>query len=407
MKTSSPAPFPPALVHRLQARDPQDPLKVLLVHGSHTGGHRSAAKSLVQALNELPNVQARELDTLEVSSPRLVSAQKGFFSFVSEKMPSLRRWGFQLALKGSPLASWVGTAVLKAKAALSPQVLHGIQEQQPDLVVSTHSQTNAMLSYWKKAGQLDMPVHSVPTDFMAHAIWAQDRVDHYYVAAEPTRQDLTRMGVEPSRISVTGIPISPAFARPSEESREALAGRLGLDPKLPTVLLMGGSLGLQPYEKLVAALEASPYPMQVVAITGRNQEAKTRLEALQGSTRHPLHVQGFVTNGADWMRAADVVVSKPGGLTLSELLALRKPVIVTNPVPGMEEAQVQRLTGVAWSAPDVDAMRSQVEELLSDPAARAEVERSMDALSRPDSSYAVAAQVAEAALVSEEARRGH
>lgn len=404
MKIGGTSPFPPALLEKLNQRDPADPLKILLVHGSHTGGHRSAARSLAQALNELPNVQARELDTLDVSSPRMVKAQKGFFGLVSEKLPALRRWGFRLALQGSPLASWVGTAVLKAKAALSPGVLHEIQRESPDLVVSTHSQTNAMLSHWKGTGRLDMPVHSVATDFMAHAIWAQDRVDRYYVAAETTAQDLVNLGVGPDRIRVTGIPINPAFSRPAEEDRQALATRLGLDPGLPTVLLMGGSLGLQPYEKLIDALEASPYPMQVVAITGRNQEAKERLEARQGSTRHPLHVQGFVENGVDWMRAADVVVSKPGGLTLSELLALRKPVIVTNPVPGMEEAQVQRLAGVAWSAPDVEAMRTQVEQLISDPVARAEVQQRMDSWSRPNSSYDVAAQVAEAALASKDSQ---
>lgn len=402
MKIGGTPPFPPALLEKLSQRDPADPLKILLVHGSHTGGHRSAARSLAQALNELPNVQARELDTLDVSSPRMVKAQKGFFGLVSEKLPALRRWGFRLALAGSPLASWVGTAVLKAKAALSPGVLHEIQRENPDLVVSTHSQTNAMLSHWKGTGRLDMPVHSVATDFMAHAVWAQDRVDRYYVAAETTAQDLVKLGVGPERIRVTGIPIQPAFSKPAEEDRQALATRLGLDPELPTVLLMGGSLGLQPYEKLIDALEASPYPMQVVAITGRNQEAKERLEARQGSTRHPLHVQGFVENGVDWMRAADVVVSKPGGLTLSELLALRKPVIVTNPVPGMEEAQVQRLAGVAWSAPDVETMRSQVEQLIRDPLARAEVEQRMDSWSRPNSSYEVAAQVAEAALASQD-----
>lgn len=401
---SGPAPFPPALVEALRQRDPADPLRIALVHGSHTGGHRSAANSLAQALNELPNVRAESVDTLESSSPRMVGLQKGLFKLVSEQVPKLRRWGFELALKGSPLASWAGTAVLKMKARFSPGVLEDLKQRDPDLVVSTHSQTNAMLSHWRATGQLQAPVHSVPTDFMAHSIWAQDRIDRYYVAAETTRQDLARLGVDPERVSVTGIPISPSFARDPGESREELASRLGLDPKLPTVLLMGGSLGLQPYEKLVGALEASPYPMQIVAITGRNEGARARLEALRGSTSHPLHVQGFVDNGADWMRAADVVVSKPGGLTLSELLALRKPVVVTNPVPGMEEAQVERLAGVAWSAPDADAMRTQVEQLLSDPAARAEVERRMDEMSRPQSSYTVAALVAEAALAAEQAR---
>lgn len=390
-------PFPPALVQELQRRDPADPLKILLVHGSHTGGHRSAANSLAAALNELPNVHAEAVDTLEVSSPGMAQAQKTVFSLVADKMPKLRRWGFQLALSGSPVANWVGNAVLKMKAMFSDEVLEEIRRREPDLVVSTHSQTNAMLSHWRGTGELDVPVHSVATDFYAHGLWAQEHIDRYYVAAEGTRDDLQRFGVDPRDIAVTGIPISPSYARPAEESREALKSRLGLDPKLPTVVLTGGSLGLQPYEKLVAALQDSPMPMQIVAITGKNAEARQALTALAPG-RHPLHVEGFVKNAPEWLGAADVVVSKPGGLTVSELLALRKPILVVNPRPGMEQAQVDRLPGVAWSAADPAEMRDQVEQLLSDPAARRDLERRMDAMSRPGSSYAVAAQVAAAAL---------
>lgn len=360
------------------------PVKVLVVHSSHTGGHRSAAESLVSALEELPNVQAESFNTLSTSSETVTAGQKRLFDLVTKKVPKLRRWGFELAIKGSALPCWLGTQCLKVKAAFSPEALEHIQDFQPDIIVSTHSQTNAMLSHWKGREQIQAPVHSVPTDFLAHRMWAQKNIDHYYVAAPGVAEDLQNFGVAGDRVTVTGIPIKPSFAHPTPPPAEDL----GLDPNLSTVVITGGSLGLQPYAKLVQALNERPYPMQIVCITGKNQKALDELEELKSSSRHPLIARGFVDNMQDWLGACDTVITKPGGLTCSEILALGKPMVLLNPCPGMEEHQAERLTetGVCFSTQDVGEAAATVEDLLA---------RKVTAASqgRPDSAYAVAEQL--------------
>jgi processive 1,2-diacylglycerol beta-glucosyltransferase len=391
--------FPADVIRLTEQRDPRRPLRIAVVHGSHTGGHRAAAEALVSALNELPNVKATSIDTLAVSSKQVQGLQHDFYDLVSNKMPWLRRTGFRMSMRGNPVARTVGNWALAGKAMMSSEVLDHLRQQNPDIIVSTHSQTNSMLNYWKQHGDINVPVHSVLTDFLAHTMWSQKNIARYYVAADTTRQDLMRFGVDKSRICVTGIPISTTFAAAPVETPEALDTKLGLDPSLPTVLLLGGSLGGQRYSELVEALNAHPYPMQIVAITGRNEQARKNLEALAPTSRHPLVVRGFETQMAPWMRAADVVISRAGGLTSSELLALRKPVIIASPCAGLEEAQAKALskTGVAWTADSSEQAASTVCKLLGDAKLRSSVQAKMNDVSRPDSSYRVAAEIVRAA----------
>ncbi|MBM3462145.1 MAG: glycosyltransferase [Armatimonadetes bacterium] len=369
------------------------------MHSSFTGGHAAAADALVSALSELPNVQADSFNTLSVSSSTVQDGQKAFYNLVSNRVPTLRRIGFDLAINGSPVASAIGNAFLSVKAMLSPEVLEHFEREKPDLIVSTHSQTNSMLAYWKENGDLHPPVHSVLTDFLGHRMWAQDAIGHYYVATEAVRDDLERFGVDNSLVSVTGIPVKPALAAPPEPT-EITCQRLGLDPHTPTILIMGGSLGDQKYADIIPALDRSPYPMQIVAITAKNADAKAELDQMRATLTHPLHVLGFTKNVEDYLRAADVVVTKPGGLTASEIFALRKPMIVANPYVGMEEHQAKRLskTGVAWVANSGEEVRDHVERVLGDPTAGVTLTNKMNSVSHPDSAYQVADQVARAAL---------
>ncbi len=384
------------------ARDlPADrPLKVLVVHSSFTGGHKSAADSLVSTLNQLPNVKAESFNTLSLSSPTVQGTQRAFYDLVSARLPTLRRVGFDLSIRGSLLASGFGGAAMAFKAMLSPEVLSHIQDEKPDIIVSTHSQTNAMLAYWKNRGAITAPVHSILTDFRGHVLWAQDAIARYYVAGDGVRDDLVSYGVEPSRVKITGIPVRPEYAAAPLEPHEARATRLGLDPALATVLIMGGSLGDQKYADLVTALGKSNCPMQIAAITAKNEAARLELEAMRSTLKHPLHVMGFVNDMPDWMRASDVIVTKPGGLTASEIFALRKPMIVANPYPGMEEHQAKRLaeTGVAWTATDADDARDRVEHVLGDPRVALQVSRAMDQVSHPRAAYEVAEDLVRTAV---------
>lgn len=389
--------FAPDVVDLARRRSPSKPLRVMVVHSSHTGGHAAAADALVSALKELPNVEAESLNTLKLSSSKVTRTQSWLYKTVSERFPWMRRLGFEAAIQGIRPACWMANLALQWKTRNSPEVLDYITSKKPDILVSTHSQTNSMLAYWKDRNQLSCPIHSCPTDFLSHMMWEHSAIDHYYVASPAAAQDLEGFGVSPSKLTVTGIPIRPALAHPPAESQAALRERLGLDPHRPVVLVAGGSLGYQPYRKIVEEFDKLPDDFQLVAVTARNQAAQAELDQLH--PKRSLTVLGYVNNMDEWMRASDVVLTKPGGLTCSEVLALGKPMIFLNPYPGLEQHQVRRLTGdgVAVEAPTVADAGREIRSMLSDQRRRDELASRVAALAQPASAYRVAEHVIRAA----------
>ena len=341
------------------------PLKVLVVHSSATGaGHRMAAKSLVEALEEHPGVQAESFDTLSVSSPKMRESQKSAISSMG-KIPGFANWAYEAAVRGNALVGLANVVLMAVKARLSPEALAHIQEAQPDLIVSTQAEASQMLAHWKRGGQVEAPVWSVLTDHVADDRWVSAKVDRYFVANEPMVGELERLGVAREKVAVSGIPIhTPA---PSSETGAQLRERLGLHPNLATVVITGGGLGGQPFELLVEELGKLPFPKQIVCITGSNEAARKALDEM--SSPHPLVVTGQVTNMHDWMRAADVVVTKAGGLSTSEIQALGKPMVIHRPISGLAVRNSERLVeiGSALIGRDVADTAAQTEALLSDP----------------------------------------
>jgi len=177
--------------------------------------------------------------------------------------------------------------------------------------------------------------------------------------------ELERLGVRPEQVEVSGIPIkAPA---PASETTGELRARLGLDPEKATVVITGGGLGGQPFELLAGEMGKLPFPKQIVCITGTNAQAREALHEM--SSPHALHVTGKVSNMEEWMRAADVVVTKAGGLSTSEIQALGKPMVIHRPVSGLAVRNSERLVeiGSALIGRDVSDTARQAEALLSDP----------------------------------------
>lgn len=367
--------------------------KVWLVHGSYTGGHASAAKALQQVLSAEPGVQADVINIADLSHsplPMSTSAEKALKG--GKTVNRLRAWWFEQNFKGNPLTYFVTNAAMRMEAMFSDEFLARVEREKPDVIVSTMSATNALLSAWKGAGKLNVPVHSVVTDFSSHRIWAQENIDHYYVASEAAREDLERFGVEPSRIEETGIPISPSFASPTRDAAEVRKS-LGLDPAKATLLLLGGSLGYASFAPVLQALDKLDTPFQAIAITGRNEAAREELEKMHFN--HPVRVEGFVNNMADWADAADLVITKPGGLTTSELLARERPMIIADPLPGLEEMMVGRVTqtGAAVAVHGHDELVETTARLLDDGATRSALQQAARRAGHRDAAAVVGQRV--------------
>ncbi len=370
------------------------PLKIWLLHGSYTGGHASAARSVKEALEEQCS-QAR----VEIINHADLSNNPVPFSTAAERAlevgpisKALRNWGFELSFEGAPLHRWLLRQTVKVEAFLTEDLLDRIQAEQPDVLVATQAPTADLLSYWKEVQEIDTPLHAVVTDFGAHQIWSQEGISRYYVAAESTRDDLARFGVDKGQVSVTGIPIRPTFARPPQD-RSEMKKKLGLDPEKPFVLVLGGALGAVNFNKTVGALDDLPCDFQLAVVCGKNQGARQALEAETFS--HPVQALGFVDNMVDYLDACDLIVSKPGGLSTSEILARGRAILIFDPIPGLETQNARRLTaaGVGRWASDLKDMGKHALDLLQNPVKREEMEKAALAMGRPNSAADAARQI--------------
>jgi processive 1,2-diacylglycerol beta-glucosyltransferase len=160
----------------------------------------------------------------------------------------------------------------------------------------------------------------------------------------------------------------------------------------PVVLQLAGGFGVGPIAKLFGSLLDIETPIQLIVITGRNEAAKSQLEAVTPPQRHAVKVLGFTDRIDELMAVADLVVSKPGGLTTSETLARGAVMVIVNPIPGQESRNSDFLleNGAAIKANNLGTLRYKVEQLLRDPARLAHLKANVAKLARPRSAYDVA-----------------
>jgi processive 1,2-diacylglycerol beta-glucosyltransferase len=223
-------------------------------------------------------------------------------------------------------------------------------------------------------------VVSIVTDFEAHALWMEVCVDLYCVAAEETKARLVARGAPAGNIVATGIPISAKFSQTMD--RRAARKKMGLRDDLAVLLVLSGGFGMGPVGEIVGEVDKVESPFQIIVVTGRNEELRRELAA--ADRRHPTQVLGFANNMHELMALSDLVISKPGGLTSSEALALGKPLFILNPIPGQEAANSDFLLerGAATKVNRVEDLPYRIERLLASKKL-GEMAKAAKALGRP------------------------
>jgi processive 1,2-diacylglycerol beta-glucosyltransferase len=231
---------------------------------------------------------------------------------------------------------------------------------------------------------------SIVTDFEAHALWMDACVDLYCVAAEETKARLVARGAVAEDVVVTGIPISAKFS--AKQNPKVVRKALGLRDDLPVLLVPSGGFGMGPVGQILAELDKVGQPFQTVVVTGRNAELRSELAAQD--RKHPTQVLGFVTNMHELMAVADLIITKPGGLTSSEALAMGKPLFILNPIPGQEAANSDFLLehGAAAKVNRVEDLPYRIEQLLGSKKL-AEMARAAKALGHPDAAREICLEV--------------
>jgi processive 1,2-diacylglycerol beta-glucosyltransferase len=366
-------------------------MRILIATVTAGAGHLAAAAALDEAWRALrPEDVVDRVDLGKFFSPlhrKIVS--DGYVKLVNHA-PEL--WGMMFAKTDKPKMAGALNRVRKLFPSNSrARFGRYVRQFKPDVVLCTHYFPLDTLNHLrsKHGGPRPMAV-SVVTDFEAHALWMDACVDLYCVAAEETKARLVARGAAPENVVVTGIPISAKFS--VKQDAKAVRKTLGLRDDLPVLLVPSGGFGMGPVGAILAELDKVERPFQTVVVTGRNEELRRELAAQD--RKHPTHVLGFVTNMNELMAVADLIITKPGGLTSSEALAMGKPLFILNPIPGQEAANSDFLLehGAAAKANRVEDLPYRIEQLLGTKKL-AEMGRAAKALGRPEAASDVCREV--------------
>lgn len=357
--------------------------KILLLSVSAGAGHMRAAEALRSHAEHFGGAaEAIHLDVMDFVPRAFRKLYTDFYIGLVNKAPALWGYLYQFTNETRPDSSM--ERLRRAVERLNTAALRReIDRIQPDAVICTHFLPAELLSRMVRQERLACKVWVQVTDFDLHRLWVQDGMAGYFAANEEVAWRMQACGIARERIHVTGIPIMPAFAAPLD--RAACARELGLDPGKTTFLVMGGGAGLGSLDTMAPRLLALDGDFQLIALAGKNVRALAALQTL--AARHPgrLFPQGFTDKVERMMACADLVITKPGGLTTSECLAMGLPMIVNAPIPGQEERNADFLLehGAALKAVDGVALEYRIKLLLERPEQLAQMRSKAAALGQP------------------------
>lgn len=252
-----------------------------------------------------------------------------------------------------------------------------------DVIACTHVFATCGVGRLKSKGYLNLPLISISTDYHYHPMGINDWVDIFVVPCEEVLQYLTKKGVPKEKIRICGISISPKFYE--DRDREALRKRLKIEKENSVVLIMGGGFGIGPLKELIRSFSMNLSPLYLLIVAGKNSKLRSTIQRIVDEFEIKAHVFGFVDNIEDVMEMADIVITKPGGLSISEALAKGLPLIITEPVKGQEMWNVRYLLSkdVAIRLKNPEEVYLVVSSFLNEPWKMAKMRENSKKVARP------------------------
>ncbi len=341
--------------------------KVLILSAAVGAGHLRAAEALEKTFKQLNAAEeVKNIDVLNYTNPLFRRLYGKAYLDMVNAMPEVLGWMYDSLDK-----PWENERRRLALDRLNTQpFINLLKQEKPDLAVCTHFLPAEIISWLKAKGRADFPLGVVVTDFDAHAMWLCHNYEQYFVALDETKIHLSKIGIPADKITVTGIPIDPLFAETKD--KPAMRAKFGLEKDKLTILVSAGGFGVGNIEHLLEALSDLQTPAQIVAVCGRNEDLKTRLEKLShekfNNERVTFKPIGFTKEMDEYMSAADLIVGKPGGLTTSEAMAKGLIFVVVNPIPGQEERNSDHLLekGCAIRCNNLPVLAYKIDELVKD-----------------------------------------
>ena len=368
--------------------------KILILSAAVGAGHLRAAEAVEKEFKrQHPTAEVKNIDVLNYTNPLFRRLYGKAYLDMVNRMPEVLGWMYDSLDK-----PWENERRRLALDRLNTlPLIKFLKSYQPDLAVCTHFLPAEIISWLTAKGKINFPQAIVVTDFDAHALWLCHYYERYFVALDETKVHLAKLGIPANKITVSGIPIDPIFAE--IKGKPAMREKHGLEKDKLTILVSAGGFGVGNVENLLRALSDLQTTSQIVAICGRNEELKTKLERLAKENLNNERVTfkpiGFTREMDELMSAADLIVGKPGGLTTSEAMAKGLIFVVVNPIPGQEERNSDHLLekGCAIKCNNLPVLAYKIDELVKDEKRFAQMKANVANFARPNAAREIVADL--------------
>ena len=328
-------------------------MRILILSASTGGGHMRTSSAMQKYIEEnRPDDIVRVVDTLEQISHLYNKTVSEGYELMVKTAPKFFGTVYNYTNKDSTM----NELATKIQHRLAKKLLPLMVEFRPDVIICVQAFCVDMASRIKLKYKMDVPIISLITDFATHKMYIQEGVDAYVVSNQEMVDSLEGFGIDKSQIQVSGIPIDPVFYQPFD--RIQLMNKFSLNPELPTVLFMAGSFGVKDIFKIYLRLAETDLDFQAIVVTGRNKRLYDEFDYIldidpdneetdtqeENPIRYysgnngikPTRLLYFVDNIQEYMHVADLIVTKPGGLTVSECIACSLPMAIFSAYPGQE-----------------------------------------------------------------------
>jgi processive 1,2-diacylglycerol beta-glucosyltransferase len=367
------------------------PPRILVLSASVGAGHLRAAQAVELALRELdPAAHVENHDVMQFTNAVFRRVYATAYLDLVNRVPHVLGYFYDL-MDRPPSPKQKSDRLRRVVERLNlRRFLKFLRAGQWDVVVNTHFLPAEMIAHLKRKGDFAAPQFTVTTDFETHRLWVNDPCERYFTATAEGAAYLAHWGVPPDTIEVTGIPIHPPFAHPP--ARDECLARHNLAGDRTIVLQLAGGFGVGPVEKIFQSLLAIDLPLEIVVVAGRNEALRNSLTQISVPEQHRAHVLGFTDQMHELMAVADLVVTKPGGLTTSEALASGAAMVVVNPIPGQEARNSDFLLehGAAIKVNNVATLNHKLVELLRTPDRLETLKSAARSLGRPRAAFEIA-----------------
>lgn len=341
-------------------------MRTLIFSVSAGGGHGRAAEAIKDYICLYnPNSDVKIIDTLKYINPIIDKVIIGSYLKTIKVTPSL----FGKLYDYSETDYGLATISAKINEILTYRLLPLINDFKPDILIATHPFPTEMLSILKIKHKTELPTMSILTDYAPHSFWLHPCIDAYIVSNSDMIPEMVSKGIPKSTIYDIGIPINPKFF--VEYDRKETLEEIQFSPDKTTILIMGGSLGMGKIESIYEELLELENDIQIIVITGSNKKLYYELMKYQNISieNKKTYIIGFTDKVNKYMQAADLLLTKPGGLTITEALICKTPIGIFSPIPGQEEKNAEFLIkhNLAVDLRNDKSIKKTIEELLLDP----------------------------------------